>query len=73
MKIDKGTVDKVLKMDDDQLWKVISYVAKKSGASGFEELSRPNDMTKIRATLASLTDEDIQNAMNKMKRGKNNG
>ncbi len=72
MKIDKGTVDKVLKMDDDQLWKVISYVAKKSGASGFEELSRPNDMTKIRATLASLTDEDIQNAMNKMKRGKNN-
>ncbi|MBR2943794.1 MAG: hypothetical protein IKC16_01740 [Clostridia bacterium] len=73
MKIDKGTVDKVLKMDDDQLWKVISYVAKKSGANGFEELSRPNDMTKIRATLASLTDEDIQNAMNKMKRGKNNG
>jgi butyrate kinase len=31
MKIDKGTIDRVLKMDDEQLWKTIQYVAKRSG------------------------------------------
>ncbi len=71
MKIDKSTIDKVLKMNDDQLWKTIQYVAKKSGNVSVSELERPKDMSKIRQTLSALSDEDIQNAIEMMKRGKN--
>lgn len=72
MKIDKNTIDRVLKMDDDQLWKTIQYVAKRSGQKELSSLERPKDMTKIRNTLAMLSEEDIQKAINMMKRGKDN-
>ena len=72
MKIDKNTIDRVLKMDDDQLWKTIQYVAKRSGQKELCSLERPEDMTKIRNTLAMLSEEDIQKAINMMKRGKGN-
>lgn len=70
MKIDKNTIDKVLAMNDEQLWKTIQYVAKKSGKEEFSSLQKPNDMTKIRQTLSMLSDEDIQKAMDALKRGK---
>lgn len=70
MKIDKGTIDKVLKMNDDQLWKTIQYVAKRSGQKELCNLERPSDMTKIRNTLSMLSEEDIQKAINMMKKGK---
>ncbi|MBP3494869.1 MAG: hypothetical protein J6K52_01545 [Clostridia bacterium] len=72
MKIDKKTIDMVLKMNDDQLWKTIQLVAKKSGVESFSNMQRPSDMTKIRSTLASLSDEQIQNALEMMKKGKGN-
>lgn len=72
MKIDKGTIDRVLKMDDDQLWKTIQYVAKRSGQESFYNMERPKDMTKIRQTLSLLSEEDIQRAVNMMKRGNKN-
>ncbi len=72
MKIDKKTIDMVLKMNDDQLWKAIQLVAKKSGVESFSSMQRPSDMTKIRQTLASLSDEQIQNALEMMKKGKGN-
>lgn len=71
MKIDKNTIDKVLKMNDDQLWRVIQYVAKKSGQSELASAQRPSDMSKIRTTLASLTDSEIENAIKLMKEKKN--
>ena len=73
MKIDKNTIDKVLTMDDDQLWKAIQYVAKKSGNEEFANLKRPSDMTKIRQTLSVLNESDIQKAIDSLKRGKENG
>ena len=72
MKIDKNTIDMVLKMNDDQLWKTIQLVAKKSGNHQFSSLEKPKDMTKIRQTLASLTEDDINKAIESMKRGKGN-
>lgn len=71
MKIDKNAVDKVLKMNDDQLWRVIQYVAKKSGQGELASMQKPSDMSKIRASLASLTDEEIERAMKQMKERKN--
>lgn len=73
MKIDKNTIDMVLKMNDDQLWKAILYVAKKSGQESFSSLERPKDMTKIRQTLSMLSDDDIQKAIEVMKKGDKNG
>ncbi len=72
MKIDKSTIDKILKMNDDQLWKTIQYVAKKSGQAELENMQRPSDMSKIRSTLSMLSDDDIQNAINMMKKRKGN-
>lgn len=71
MKIDKSTIDKVLKMNDDQLWRVIQYVAKKSGQGELAAAQRPSDMSKIRTTLTSLTDSEIENAIKLMKEKKN--
>ncbi|MBQ7907486.1 MAG: hypothetical protein IJ309_05870 [Clostridia bacterium] len=70
MKIDKKTIDAVLKMNDDQLWKTIQLVAKKSGNEQFASLERPSDMTKIRQTLSSLSEDDINKAVEAYKRGK---
>lgn len=72
MKIDKGTIDRVLKMNDDQLWKTIQYVAKRSGQEDFYKMEKPKDMTKIRQTLSLLSEEDLQKAINMMKRGNKN-
>lgn len=71
MKIDKSTIDKVLKMNDDQLWRVIQYVAKKSGSDELSKLEKPSDMSKIRTTLSCLTDSEIDNAVKLMKERKN--
>ena len=70
MKIDKNTIDKVLMMNDEQLWKTIQYVARKSGKEEFSNLKKPEDMTKIRQTLSMLSEDDIQKALNSLKRGK---
>ena len=65
------TIDSVLKMNDDQLWRVIQYVAKKSGQDDVSEMKMPSDMSKIRKTLSSLTDSEIESAIKAMKEKKN--
>lgn len=69
MKIDKSTIDKILKLNDDGLWSVIQMIISKSGVSGLKDIKRPKDMTKIRQTLSKLTDEDISRAITLLKRG----
>ena len=70
MKIDKSTIDKILKLNDDGLWSVIQMIISKSGVSGLKDIKRPKDMTKIRETLGKLTDDDISRAITLLKRGK---
>lgn len=72
MKIDKNTIERVLNMNDEQLWKTIQYVAKKSGQQEFSSMERPTDMSKVRQALSMLSEEDIQKAVDMMKRGKKN-
>lgn len=71
MKIDKSTIDKVLKMNDEQLWRAIQYVAKKSGSEELSKMQKPSDMSKIRTTLSSLTEDEIESAVKMMKERKN--
>lgn len=71
MKIDKKTVDKILTLNDDQLWKIIQAVASKSGVD--KNLDRPKDMSKIRSTLSSLSEDDITRITELFKKGKLDG
>ena len=73
MKIDKKTIDSILKLNDDQLWAVIQMLLKRSGYDNLKDLKRPEDMSIIRKTLANLSDSDIERAMDLLKKGKNNG
>ena len=73
MKIDKKMIDKVLSLNDEQLWKAIQLVASKSGLNTVKNLEKPKDMSKIRSTLSGLNDEDITRVTELIKKGKNNG
>lgn len=73
MKIDKKTIDRVLTLNDDQLWKIIETVASKSGISKDKALERPKDMTKIRNTLSGLSEEEITRITELFKKGKIDG
>lgn len=72
MKIDKKMLDAVLKLNDDQLWKAIVLVASKSGFD-IKQSKQPKDMSKLRATLSNLTDEDISRVSELLKKGNKNG
>lgn len=73
MKIDKKTIDNILKLDDDQLWSVIQILLKRSGYDNLKGIQRPKDMSAIRKALSNLSESDIERAMELLKRGKNNG
>lgn len=73
MKIDKKTIDRVLTLNDDQLWKIIETVASKSGISKDKALERPKDMTKIRNTLSGLSEDEITRITELFKKGKIDG
>ena len=73
MKIDKSTLDKVMALNDEQLWKVIQAVAAKSGLSSVKGLEKPTDMAKIRNTLSSLTEIDAAKITELIEKGKANG
>ena len=73
VKIDKKLLDKVLTLNDDQLWKAIQLVAAKSGLNTAKDIKRPQDMSKIRNTLSQINDEDISRITELLKKGKSNG
>ena len=73
MKLDKKTLDKLLSLNDEQLWKTIQLVASKSGLSGAKNLEQPKDMSKIRSTLSGLNETDIAKVSELLKKGKENG
>lgn len=62
MKIDKSTVDRLLRQNDDQLWRTVQMIAAQGGVN-LAGVSRPRDMTKLRSALSTLTDGDIKRAM----------
>ncbi|MBQ3590034.1 MAG: hypothetical protein II980_06265 [Clostridia bacterium] len=73
MKIDKKTIDAILKLNDDQLWSVIQILLTRSGYDNLKGIKRPADMSVIRKTLSNLSDSDIERAMELLKKGKANG
>lgn len=61
MKIDKATVDRLLKQNDEQLWRTIQLIASSSGLN-LSGVNRPKDLSKLRSALSSMTDGDIKRA-----------
>lgn len=73
MKIDKGTIENLLKLNDEQLWSVIKLMLSRSGGDSFKNIEKPKDMDRLRDTLGKLTDTDIERALELLKKGKNHG
>ena len=73
MKIDEKTINMILKMSDDRLWQTIQYAVGKSGSDILKNAKRPEDMSKIRSALSSLTNKDIDRVTEIIKGEKHNG
>jgi hypothetical protein len=73
MKIDEKTINMILKMSDDRLWQTIQYAVGKSGSDILKNAKRPDDMSKIRSALSSLTNKDIDRVTEILKGEKHNG
>ena len=73
MKIDKKTIDALLKLNDDQLWNVIQMLLFKSGNEDLKAIKRPDDMSQIRTALATMSEKDLEKAMELLKKGSKDG
>ena len=73
MKIDEKTINMILKMSDDRLWQTIQYAVGKSGSDILKNAKRPDDMSRIRSALSSLTNKDIDRVTEILKGEKHNG
>ena len=60
MKIDEKTINMILKMNDDKLWQTIQYAVSRSGSDILKNMRRPEDMSRIRSTLSTLTNADLE-------------
>jgi hypothetical protein len=60
-------------MSDDRLWQTIQYAVGKSGSDILKNAKRPEDMSKIRSALSSLTNKDIDRVTEILKGEKHNG
>lgn len=69
MKIDKNTINMLLKFNDDKLWSTIKFAVSRSGSDIMKDMKRPDDLSGLRAVLAGLTDEDIERATELLKKG----
>ena len=69
MKIDKNTINMLLKLSDDKLWSAIKFAVSRSGSDVMKEIKRPDDLSKLRAVLAGLTDDDIDRVTELLNKG----
>jgi hypothetical protein len=63
MKIDKKTIDLLLGLDDDRLWQTICAVASASGVKAIASMPRPKDLSRLRAILSTMTESDLNRAI----------
>ena len=69
MKIDKGTINMLLKMSDDRLWSTLKFALARSGNDMMKDIKQPQDMSKLRSVLSELTNEDIERVSEILKKG----
>lgn len=69
MKIDKNTINMLLRMSDDRLWSTLKFALSRSGNDFVKDIQRPEDMSKLREVLAKLTDADIDRVTELLSKG----
>ena len=69
MKIDKGTISMLLKMNDDRLWSTLKFALSRSGTDFMKDIKRPEDMSRLRSVLEGLTDADIERVTELLSKG----
>ncbi len=73
MKIDKKMIDKLLLLNDDQLWRIIKSTADKSGVDSLKTIKRPEDMSSLRERLKGFDQNDLNKAIDILNGGNKNG
>ncbi len=63
MKIDKKTLDMLSALPDDSLWKMICAIGAQSGIDLSGVKVQPEDISKLRSAMGTLTDNDISRAL----------
>ena len=73
MKLDKKAIDKLLSLNDDQLWSVVKATAARSGMDKLKELERPADMSRLRESIRGLDEKALDKITELLKGGRRNG
>lgn len=63
MQLDPAMLQKVLSMNDGELWKTICLVASQSGLALSAKMPSPAEMAKLRGALSSVTSKDMESAL----------
>ncbi len=70
MKIDKKTIDMLSSLPDDSLWRMIVAIGSSQGFDLSGMNVRPEDISKLRSAMGTLTDSDISRALEIMESAK---
>ena len=73
MKLDKKTLDKLSALPDDSLWQLIVAIGNSSGIDLSKVKVRPEEMSKLRYAMGTLTDDDIGRASEILSSAKKQG
>lgn len=63
MRLDKDIMERLLKQDDESLWKSIVSIAKSKGVTLPQKTPTPEEMKKLRGVLANPDKIDMVQAM----------
>ncbi len=72
MQLDKNAVERMLSLNDEQLWQAIILIAREAGIDLSKQKLSTSDMSKIRTMLGGASDEDIRRAAEQLEKRKKN-
>ena len=73
MQLDKKSLDRLLKLNDDQLRGVLGKLLSEYGVDVSRVPLQQMDMTALRAVLSAATDEDITRFLQMLRAGASGG
>lgn len=71
MQLDPAMLQRVLSMNDGDLWKTVAMIASQNGLDLPQKTPAAEEMQKLRRALASVTDQDMADAARLVQEFKN--